>query len=142
MPIRTFPERDPQTKFTMNFYLSSLDLRKGIIRSVIAVLLGVIFLIAPDLLPNTLVIILGATILFVGIVSFLNIFSKDGGKAVVINYFNLALSLIVGIVLLVAGAGVLCGIGQDGKGKRRFRLLLRPANRNGRADGDAVCVRR
>lgn len=101
MPIRTFPERDPQTKFTMNFYLSSLDLRKGIIRSVIAVLLGVIFLIAPDLLPNTLVIILGATILFVGIVSFLTIFTKDGGKPVGINYFNLALSLIVGIVLLL-----------------------------------------
>ena len=85
----------------MNFYLSSLDLRKGIIRSVIAVLLGVIFLIAPDLLPNTLVIILGATILFVGIVSFLTIFTKDGGKPVGINYFNLALSLIVGIVLLL-----------------------------------------
>lgn len=85
----------------MNFYLSSLDLHKGIIRSVIAVLLGVIFLIAPDLLPNTLVIILGATILFVGIVSFLTIFTKDGGKPVGINYFNLALSLIVGIVLLL-----------------------------------------
>ena len=85
----------------MNFYLSSLDLRKGIIRSVIAVLLGIVFLIAPDLLPNTLVIILGATVLFVGIVSFLTIFTKDGGKPAGINYFNLVLSLIVGIVLLI-----------------------------------------
>ena len=85
----------------MNFYLSSLDLRKGIIRSVIAVLLGVVFLIAPDLLPKTLVIILGATILFIGIVSFLTIFTKDGGKPVGINYFNLALSLAVGIILLI-----------------------------------------
>ena len=72
----------------MNFYLSSLDLRKGIIRSVIAVLLGIVFLIAPNLLPNTLVIILGATVLFVGIVSFLTIFTKDGGKPAGINYFN------------------------------------------------------
>ena len=78
-----------------------MDLRKGIIRSVIAVLLGIVFLIAPDLLPNTLIIILGATVLFVGIVSFLTIFTKDGGKPAGINYFNLVLSLIVGIVLLI-----------------------------------------
>ncbi len=109
----------------MNFYLSSLDLRKGIIRSVIAVLLGVVFLIAPDLLPKTLVIILGATILFIGIVSFLTIFTKDGGKPVGINYFNLALSLAVGIILLIFPKSfialllillgfilIICGIGQ------------------------------
>lgn len=109
----------------MNFYLSSLDLRKGIIRSVIAVLLGIIFLIAPDLVSNTLGIILGATVLFVGIVSFLTIFTKDGGKPVGINYFNLALSLAVGIVLLIFPDSfvaflmfllgiilVICGIGQ------------------------------
>lgn len=85
----------------MNFYLSSIDLKKIVIRTTLALLLGLVFCIFPDTSARIFVIILGGAILFIGIVSFLSIFTFKEGKPMGINYFNLALSLILGIALLV-----------------------------------------
>lgn len=85
----------------MNFYLSSLDIKKVIIRSVLAIILGGVFCAAPDLAAKTLILILGGSILFVGIVSFLSIFTFKEGRPTGINYFNLALSLLIGLALLI-----------------------------------------
>ena len=85
----------------MNFYLSSLDSKKSVLRTVISLLLGIIFCISPNLVPKTLVVILGVAVMFIGIVSFLTLFTNKGGKPVGINYFNLAISLLAGLALLI-----------------------------------------
>lgn len=85
----------------MNFYLSSIDLKKIIIRTTLALLLGLVFCIFPDTSARIFVIILGGAVLFIGIVSFLSIFTFKEGRPMGINYFNLVLSLILGIALLV-----------------------------------------
>ncbi len=108
----------------MSFYLSSFDSKKSIVRSVFFVLVGLFFCAFPDLTPQLFVIILGGIVLFVGAISFLSIFT-DNGKPSGMNYYNLGMSLIVGLALILApgfwvnfimivlGVAVaLCGISQ------------------------------
>lgn len=85
----------------MNFYLSSLDLKRVISRSIIALALGILLCIFPDLAANTLVLIIGGVILFIGIVSFLSIFTFKEGRPTGINYFNLAITVILGLALII-----------------------------------------
>lgn len=84
----------------MNLYLSSLDLGKIILRTVLALLIGLVFCLFPDTSARVFVIVIGASILFVGIVAFLSIFTFKGGRPAAYNYLNLAVSLAVGIALL------------------------------------------
>lgn len=85
----------------MNFYASSFDLKKSIVRSICAVLVGLFFCFFPNLTPQLLILILGGTILFIGAVNFLSTFTGSR-KPTSTNYFNLVLSLIVGIALIAA----------------------------------------
>lgn len=85
----------------MNFYLSSLDLKKVITRSAITLILGILLCIFPSLAINTIILILGGTILFVGIVSFLSIFTFKEGRPTGINYFNLAITTILGLAMII-----------------------------------------
>lgn len=85
----------------MNFYASSFDLKKSIVRSICAVLIGLFFCFFYDIATDLLIVILGGSILFIGAVNFLSAFTRTR-KPTSTNYFNLALSLIVGIALMVS----------------------------------------
>ena len=88
----------------MDFYLTSLNLKKMIVRTVIFLLLGILFCLFPNLSADMLVRVVGGAVLFTGIVAFVSRFlNKDirvGGMA----YFNLVLSLAVGIAMLAMPA--------------------------------------
>lgn len=84
----------------MRFYLSSLDLQKGIVRSVIAVAVGLFFCFFPGLTLDLLVQIFGGIVLFVGVVSFLALLADRNAALSPLNYFNLALCLLAGLFLV------------------------------------------
>lgn len=85
----------------MNFYASSFDLKKSIVRSICAVLAGLLFCFYPELTPQLFILVLGGSILFIGAVSFLTTFTGNR-KPTLTNYFNLVLSLIVGLALIIS----------------------------------------
>ena len=87
---------------TMNFYLSSLNLKKMIVRASIFLLLGLFFCIFPQLSARMLVMVLGGAVLFTGLVAFGSNFTQKDVRVGVMAYFNLALSLAVGIAMLAA----------------------------------------
>lgn len=86
----------------MNFYLASLDLRKMIVRASIFVLLGLFFCIFPDLSARMLVMVVGGAVLFTGIVAFGTVFTFKDARPQAMDWFNLVLSLAVGVALLSA----------------------------------------
>ncbi|MCH5244030.1 MAG: DUF308 domain-containing protein [Lentimicrobiaceae bacterium] len=85
----------------MNIFLSAFDLKKSLTRSIILVLAGLFFCCFSDIISRLFVVITGGIILFIGAVSFLSLFMGDG-KPEGMNYFNLALSLLVGLALIIA----------------------------------------
>ncbi len=85
----------------MTMYLSSLDFKKIAIRSVLAILVGVFFCTFPRLSADLIFYVLGGAILFTGIVSFLTVFTRKDIRPGGMQYFNLFLSLLVGLSLLV-----------------------------------------
>ncbi len=85
----------------MTTYLSSLDLKKISVRSVLSVLVGAFFCMFPGLSADLIFYILGGAILFTGIVSFLTVFTHKDLHPGGMQYFNLCLSLIVGLALII-----------------------------------------
>lgn len=85
----------------MTTYLSSLDFKKIIVRSVLAILVGVFFCTFPNLSADFIFYVLGGAILFTGIVSFLTVFTRKDIRPGGIQYLNLCLSLLVGMALLI-----------------------------------------
>lgn len=85
----------------MSILLSAFDLKKSIIRSVLLILAGLFFCFFPNLTPQLFVTITGGIVLFIGVVSFLTLLTGQG-KPAGMNYFNLALSLVVGLALIIA----------------------------------------
>lgn len=86
----------------MRTYLASCDLQKILIRSILAVALGVFFCVFPGLSANLIFYVLGGVILFTGIVSFLAVLSRKDIRPGGMQYFNLGMSLIVGIALIAS----------------------------------------
>ncbi len=85
----------------MNIFLSAFDLKKSTVRSVLLILAGLFFCFFPNLTPQLLVTITGGIVLFIGAVSFLSVLTS-GNKLAGMNYFNLGLSLVVGLALILA----------------------------------------
>ncbi|MCM1531665.1 MAG: DUF308 domain-containing protein [Bacteroides sp.] len=85
----------------MNFFISAFDAKKSTTRSVLFILAGLFFCFFPNLTPNLFVVITGGIILFIGAVSFLSLF-MNSRKPAGMNYFNLGLSLVVGLALIIA----------------------------------------
>lgn len=86
----------------MDFYLTSLNLKKMIVRACVFLLLGLLFCIFPYLSANMLVMVVGGAILFTGLVAFVSHFTNKDARVGGMAYFNLALSLAVGIAMLAA----------------------------------------
>ena len=86
----------------MDFYLTSLNLKKMIVRATIFLLLGLFFCIFPSLSANMLVMVIGGAVLFTGLVAFGSHFTNKDARAGGMAYFNLVLSLAVGIAMLAA----------------------------------------
>ncbi|MEG2665638.1 MAG: DUF308 domain-containing protein [Bacteroidales bacterium] len=86
----------------MNFYFSAFNFKSALIRSIIAIIVGLIFCIFPENAANTLIIVVGAAIILMGLVSFLSHFTyKNAPKPTAIIFINLIISLIAGVLLIV-----------------------------------------
>lgn len=85
----------------MNLFLSAFDLKKSTVRSILFILAGLFFCFFPDLTPRLFVTITGGIILFIGVLSFLSLFTENR-KPAGMNYFNLGMSLLVGLALIIA----------------------------------------
>lgn len=84
----------------MDFYLTSLNLKKMIVRAVIFLILGILFCTFPYLSANLLVMVVGGAVLFTGLVAFVSHFTNKESGVGGMAYFNLALSLAVGITMI------------------------------------------
>jgi uncharacterized membrane protein HdeD (DUF308 family) len=85
----------------MKLYLSFFDIKNAIIRSVIALITGVVCIIFPHQIINILVQILGGIIILIALVSFLSFYvRKNAPKVSLLSVFNLIIALIVGLLFV------------------------------------------
>lgn len=86
----------------MDFYLTSLNLKKMLVRASVFLLLGLLFCIFPHLSAHLLVRVVGGAVLLTGLAAFGTNFTHPDTRPGGIAYFNLALSLAIGIAMLSA----------------------------------------
>ncbi|MDR2556876.1 MAG: DUF308 domain-containing protein [Bacteroidales bacterium] len=85
----------------MKLYLSFFDIKNAVIRSVVALLIGIAFIAFPNQVVDILVQVLGGSIILIALVSFLSLWARKGIQNISgISIFNLVIALAIGSLLI------------------------------------------
>ncbi|MDR0619090.1 MAG: DUF308 domain-containing protein [Bacteroidales bacterium] len=85
----------------MKLYIPFFDIKGAVIRSVIALFIGIAFIVFPHQIMDILVQVLGGGIILIALISFLSLYTRKNASNISgISIFNLIIALAIGLLFV------------------------------------------